>query len=222
MQLYDHLLRFPLFQGMSRDNLAQVVGHTRFGFHKYEPMRWIAKEGDKCSQLSFLLAGTIQSTTFSDDHVYSVVEQVEAPFILQPEALFGYYQTYTHAFRALTDCSFVTIEKSEVLRLCEEFLIFRLNLLNFYTTLGQKQLRRYWRNSPTPLTQRISRFLVERCMTPTGQKSFHILMTRLADEVGDSRLDVSRALNQMQYDGLVVLHRGRIEVPQIELLAKNV
>ena len=146
----------------------------------------------------------------------------EAPFILQPEALFGYYQTYTHAFRALTDCSFVTIEKSEVLRLCEEFLIFRLNLLNFYTTLGQKQLRRYWRNSPTPLTQRISRFLVERCMTPTGQKSFHILMTRLADEVGDSRLDVSRALNQMQYDGLVVLHRGRIEVPQIELLAKNV
>jgi hypothetical protein len=59
-------------------------------------------------------------------------------------------------------------------------------------------------------------------MTPTGQKSFHILMTRLADEVGDSRLDVSRALNQMQYDGLVVLHRGRIEVPQIELLAKNV
>ena len=83
MQLYDHLLRFPLFQGMSRDNLAQVVGHTRFGFHKYEPMRWIAKEGDKCSQLSFLLAGTIQSTTFSDDHVYSVVEQVEAPFILR-------------------------------------------------------------------------------------------------------------------------------------------
>ena len=76
MQLYDHLLRIPLFQGMSRDNLAQVVGHTRFGFHKYEPMRWIAKEGDKCSQLSFLLAGTIQSTTFSDDHVYSVVEQV--------------------------------------------------------------------------------------------------------------------------------------------------
>ena len=43
-------------------------------------------------------------------------------------------------------------------------------------------------------------------------------MTQLAAEVGDSRLDVSRALNRLQRDGLLTLHRGRIEIPQMERL----
>jgi DNA-binding GntR family transcriptional regulator len=43
-------------------------------------------------------------------------------------------------------------------------------------------------------------------------------MTQLAAEVGDSRLDVSRALNSLQDDGLLRLHRGIIEVPQLEHL----
>ena len=43
-------------------------------------------------------------------------------------------------------------------------------------------------------------------------------MTRLAEEVNDSRLNVSRVLNQMQKDGLLILSRGRIEVPQLERL----
>ena len=43
-------------------------------------------------------------------------------------------------------------------------------------------------------------------------------MTQLAVEVGDSRLDVSRALNHMQSQGLMALYRGRIEIPQMERL----
>ena len=35
LQLYDQLLQFPLFQGMSRDDLARVAGHTKFGFLKF-------------------------------------------------------------------------------------------------------------------------------------------------------------------------------------------
>jgi len=38
--------------------------------------------------------------------------------------------------------------------------------------------------------------------------------------VGDSRLDVSRVLNRLQDEGLVELHRGRIEIPQMELLTQ--
>ncbi|MBP3835385.1 MAG: winged helix-turn-helix domain-containing protein, partial [Prevotella sp.] len=37
-------------------------------------------------------------------------------------------------------------------------------------------------------------------------------------QLGCSRLDVSRALNAMQREGLLQLHRGRIEVPSLERL----
>jgi DNA-binding GntR family transcriptional regulator len=43
-------------------------------------------------------------------------------------------------------------------------------------------------------------------------------MQQLADLLNDSRLDISLALNQMQEDGLLTLHRGRIEIPMIERL----
>jgi Mn-dependent DtxR family transcriptional regulator len=43
-------------------------------------------------------------------------------------------------------------------------------------------------------------------------------MERLAEELNDSRLNVSKALNQMQRDGLIELHRGRVVIHQLERL----
>lgn len=218
MQLYDHLLQFPLFQGMSRDNLAQVAGHTKFGFMKCAIGQTIVREDDACTQLYFLLSGKLRFETRSDDRSYRVIEQLEAPYMFQAEAVFGYNQRFTHTVTAIMESSFITIDKDELLRLSEDFLVFRLNLLNLYATQAQKLLRQPWRRRPESLSDRIVRFLVHHCVYPAGPKTIHILMTQLAAEVGDSRLDVSRVLNQLQRDGLLHLHRGRIEVPQMERL----
>lgn len=218
MQLYDHLLQFPLFQGMSRDNLAQVAGHTKFGFMKCAIGQTIVREDDACTQLYFLLSGKLRFETRSDDRSYRVIEQLEAPYMFQAEAIFGYNQRFTHTVTAIMESSFITIDKDELLRLSEDFLVFRLNLLNLYATQAQKLLRQPWRHRPESLSDRIVRFLVHHCVYPAGPKTIHILMTQLAAEVGDSRLDVSRVLNQLQRDGLLHLHRGRIEVPQMERL----
>lgn len=218
MQLYDHLLQFPLFQGMSRDNLAQVAGHTKFGFMKCAIGQTIVREDDACTQLYFLLSGKLRFETRSDDRSYRVIEQLEAPYMFQAEAVFGYNQRFTHTVTAIMESSFITIDKDELLRLSEDFLVFRLNLLNLYATQAQKLLRQPWRHRPESLSDRIVRFLVHHCVYPAGPKTIHILMTQLAAEVGDSRLDVSRVLNQLQRDGLLHLHRGRIEVPQMERL----
>ena len=46
IQLYDKLLEFPLFQGMSQNELMQVVAHTKFNFLKIETGKKIVKDGD--------------------------------------------------------------------------------------------------------------------------------------------------------------------------------
>ena len=50
------------------------------------------------------------------------------------------------------------------------------------------------------------------------KKSLKIKMERLAHELNDSRLDVSKALNKMESENLVILHRGLVEIPAFELL----
>ena len=218
LQIYDRLLQFPLFQGMSRDDLEIVAGHTRFGFLKVTAGRQIIQVGDPCTHLYFLINGTLKIETFSDDRRYSVTEQMSSPYILQQESIFGYYQRYTHNFYALTDANFLTLDKEEVVRLSEDFLVFRLNLMNHLATQTQKLIQSQWRRNPLSLRERIVRFLFQHTLYPAGPKTFHILMERLAEEVSDSRLNVSRTLNRMQAAGIIELHRGRIEIPQLERL----
>ena len=218
LQIYDRLLQFPLFQGMSRDDLEIVAGHTRFGFMKVAAGRQVISAGDPCTHLYFLINGTLKIETFSDDSRYSVVEQMSSPYILQQESIFGYYQRYTHNFYALTDANFLTLDKEEVVRLSEDFLVFRLNLMNHLATQTQKLIQAQWRRNPLSLRERIVRFLFQHTLYPAGPKTFHILMERLAEEVSDSRLNVSRTLNRMQAAGIIELHRGRIEIPQLERL----
>ena len=207
LKIYDQLLQFPLFQGMSHDDLEIVAGHIRFGFMKVSAGKRIV-----------MIGGMVKVEHFADDGRFSVLEHMSAPYVIQQEAIFGYYQRYTRNVSAQTDVSLLTIDKEEVLRLLEDFLVFRLNLVNHYATQTQKLTQQLWRGAPQTLRERVIRFLIAHCSYPAGSKTFFILMERLAQELNDSRLNVSRVLNQLQHDGLIELHRGRIIIPQLERL----
>lgn len=219
LQLYDHLLRFQLFQGLSRNELLQMAGSTKFGFRKEETGVTVVREGDACRHLLFLVSGTMQFTMRSDDGSWRMTEHLAAPWLLQPEVLFGAVPRYTGTSVTLEPCHFITLSKDEVQRLTDDFLIIRLNLMNMLATMAQKRARQPWRRVPSSLRERFIRFAMDHSAYPAGPKTLHILMTRLADDFNDSRLDVSRMLNELQREGLVELHRGRIVIPSLEKLA---
>lgn len=218
MEIYDRLLQFTLFQGMSHADLMQVAGHTKFNFSKLAAGKKLVKEGDDCHHLVFVTNGTLRAETVSDDHSCRVTESISAPYILQPERLFGITQRYSSSFTAETPCSLISIDKQEVLLLLETQLVFRLNLLNLLAAESQRLRHHAWRTAPRTLPERITRFFFSRCLYPAGPKTFHILMQQMAKELNDSRLNVSVALNKMQAEGLLTLHRGRIEIPMLERL----
>lgn len=218
MEIYDCLLQFTLFQGMSHADLMQVAGHTKFNFSKLAAGKKLVKEGDDCHHLVFVTNGTLRAETVSDDHSCRVTESISAPYILQPERLFGITQRYSSSFTAETPCSLISIDKQEVLLLLETQLVFRLNMLNLLAAESQRLRHHAWRTAPRTLPERITRFFFSRCLYPAGPKTFHILMQQMAKELNDSRLDISVALNKMQAEGLLTLHRGRIEIPMLERL----
>lgn len=218
LQFYDQLMKFRLFQGLSRSELLQLAGQTKFGFMKLAADKPVVHEGEPCSQLWLLVSGQVQLTTESDDHGYAFIEEVNAPWLLQPEALFGASTRYDCSVQTLTDCHFITLTKDEVTRLISDFLIFRLNYMNLLATQAQRRERRAWRRAPRSLRERIIGFLLDHSTYPAGHKTVRILMTRLAQEVNESRLNVSRELNQMHSEQLLVLRRGQIEVPSLEHL----
>lgn len=217
-QLTEKLLSTPLFQGLSKSDLHTIVGHTRFDFGKHHPGKIIVKDGDPCTSMIFLLDGAIKAMTQAIDNRYSVTEFINAPMQLQPERLFGMHQRYTTTFSAETVCNTLSLMKSEVVNLCNNYDIFRINLINLLAAGVQKAEDRNWLSGHISLRMRIARFFSMHCLRPAGEKIIRIKMKDLAEEINDSRLNVSFELNKLQDEGLVMLSREKIHIPAIEHL----
>lgn len=213
-------MQFPLFQGMSQDDLTKIVGYVKFDFIKVERGKAVMHENDICDHLYFMLNGILEVRTPACDHGYTFVEHIHAPYTIQPERIFGLIQHYSHDFIAEETCGFVRIDKEEILKLSDNYFIFKLNLLNLLSREVQVCAREPWKSVPKNLEERIVRFIGQRCIRPAGRKEIFIKMTRLAEELNDSRLDVSIALNHLQDKGLIQLSRGKITVPAMEDLLK--
>ena len=215
LNLYEKLQASPLFNGLTSDNLTQIIGQTRFSFNKYEPQQSIKME------LTLLINGEAIRKTAADDRSYSVEETVEAPYVMQPERFFGLTQRYSSDFTAMTVCDTLSISKDDVMRLSDEFIIFRLNLVGIVSTVAQKAQRNAWRTFKDDTHGRIIGFLRSHVMKPSGPKTVRIKMTRLASETGESRLKISEELNRLQDKGLISFSRGIITIPSFEKLMIN-
>ncbi len=217
-QLAEKLLNTPLFQGISKSDLHSIVGQTKFDFGKYRPQEVIVKANTPCTSMIFLLDGTLVATSKATDNSYTIKESISAPMQIQPERLFGMHQTYTSSFNARTTCNTLSLTKSEVNILCDKYDVFRINLINLLAAGIQKAEDRNWLSGHIPLRMRIIRFFTLHCLRPAGEKSIKIRMTDLAEEVNDSRLNISVELNKLQNENLIFLTRGMIHIPALERL----
>lgn len=175
-KLYDTLLNLPLFLGMSRADLLQIAGHTKFDFQKIEGGETLTEIGEPYHRLLFLLSGEVAVETMADDRGYRIVETIKAPEVFMIERLFGYDQHSPHRYVARNDCSLMSISKKEVLRLANQYEIFHINLLNLISTQAQRSNRRLFRVPPKTLSDSIIRFFENHCIRPAGEKNFHIKM----------------------------------------------
>ena len=82
LKIYDHLLRFPLFQGLSRAELLQLAGNTKFGFVKEKEGRIVTQEETPCQQLMLLVKGKLLLRQRSDDGGYTILEQIASSWVV--------------------------------------------------------------------------------------------------------------------------------------------
>lgn len=212
------LSRTALFTGMGLDELQRIVGKTKIDFLKFAKGDEIARQGEKCGKLMVLLTGNVECTGTTDNGAYSVTETIPAPATLQIDSIFGLFQMFTHTYTAATDVSLISIGKGELMKLASSSVVFRLNLVNNLSTSLQKMRYDVWRTGQGSIRERIVSFFRHHCIVPSGQKTFRIKMVTFAQELNCRRQQVSRALHDMQGNGLLTLHRGRIEIPALQKL----
>ena len=119
----------------------------------------------------------------------------------------------------MTDVNIVSIEKKFILSELNKYDIFRLNYLNIISNRSQILQDRLLNNKTNSIEEKVINFFLYHAEKSTGKKLLKIKMEDFATLLNDTRLSVSKVLNELQEMGLLVLRRKEIEIPEISLLA---
>lgn len=219
--MYDTLLQLPLFQGLCKNDFTNIIGKVKLHFRKYDADDIIVEQGEPCDQLIFLLNGEIISQATDEQHSYSLFETFGSPFVIEPYSLFGMQTRYTATYKVRIETNIVTIEKSFVLAELNNYEIFRLNYLNILSNRAQVAYEKLWNSYAGSIQDKIVDFILLRSMRPDGEKVLKIKMEDLANLIDETRINVSKVLNDLQEKKLIQLTRKEIYIPALEKLVQD-
>lgn len=219
--MYKKLLQLPLFQGLAEKDLTQILEKVRLRFEKYEAGSVIVRQGETCNKLIFILNGNIFSKAENEEHSYVFEEVFESPSVIEPYSLFGMRTEFTATYVAETEVDALIVDKSYILTYLATYEIFQLNYLNILSNRAQTVYKRLWRTHSTNTKQKIINFLHLRSSHKNGRKVLYIKMEVLAGLIDDTRINVSKALNELDEQQLVQLSRKTIVIPDINKLIED-
>ena len=164
--MYDTLLQLPLFQGLAHEDFTNILGKVKLHFTKHKAGETLVKKGTTCGQLIFILNGEIASSTSSTDNSYTFTEYFQAPYLIEPQSLFGMNTSYVSTHIARTEVNTVTISKAFVMNDLFRYEIFRLNYMNIVSNRAQNLYSRLWDEPTLDLKSKIIRFFLSHCEKP--------------------------------------------------------
>ena len=218
LPMYDTLLSLPLFQGMSQADFNSLLQKIRLDFVRYEEGGTIISAGERCKSFAFLINGTVESSRTGMDGNLTYMEQIEAPCLIEPYSMFGRVGCYQRSYTAVSQCSFLMVDKQYIYTELGKYNICRMNLLNILSGRVQQLDSHVWTLEGSDLRGRIIRFIRSLSDIQTGSKKLCIKMNDLAALMDATRLNVSRELNSLEAQGLISLRRKEILIPALENL----
>ena len=220
--MYENLLRLPYFQGMSKDDITAILDKVTFEFSSCPAGKEICRPGDICNRFIIVMQGDVLSCATAPDGTYSLTEEINAPLAIEPYSMFGKETTFKRDYIAKGECSILSIDKQYLFSELAKYQIFTINFLNLISYRAQAQNNAVWQYTPTSIKGRIAKFIGMRCNTLDGTKRMQIKMERLATLLCETRLNVSKALNELKNEGYIELQRKEIIVPSLKRLIKEI
>ena len=216
--MFNTLLKLPLFQGLSQEDFTNILGRVKLHFIKYKAGETIAESNTPCTDLVFLLSGEVDAQTTPESQLFTYIETIKTPYLIEPEALFGMNPHFKATYVAKTAVSIMTVSKMLVLKELLKYDVFRLNYVNSVSNRAQSMYSRLWKTTASGTTRKVIHFFLIYAEKLEGEKTIIIKMEDLAEILDDTRLNVSRVLNDLQSQGLLELRRKMIYIPELEKL----
>lgn len=216
LTMFEKILQLPLFQGLTTNEISEVLSHIRLDFVNYQAGDEFVIQGDACKGLIYIIHGEIASEYRDSQGRFTFSEKLPQTGVIEPYNMFGMFQKYSRSYIFTTDGCTLTIEKPMVLKYLMSNNIIKINLLNIVCNRYQQTQRLLCDYPEDTVKNKIVKFLLSYSSIPKGGKEVHIKMTDMAKIIHETRLNVSKALNIMQKEGLIILQRNMLTIKNIK------
>ena len=210
--MFELLMNLPLFRGVSRSRIAEVVGSAKFHFLKYPKGETVVRAGEACTHLAFVISGSVRSEISNSSKRFSVSQTLKAPSAIAPDFLFGRTTRYPGTVVALTDCSILKISKVDYIRILNADQVFMFNFLNTLSVNAQKALDGILALTSGGLDERIAFWII--ALTQPGSEDIELTCkTRdLCNLFSVQRNVFDAACHEMEQRNLIRYSPRKIEI----------
>lgn len=210
--MYEILLGLPLFKGVRRERISEIVGMAKFHFLKYLPGETLVSAGEPCSHIKFIISGQARFSVANNDGRVKVTQTLDAPDVIAPEFLFGSATTYPCSGTAITPTGILQISKADYLKILNIDQIFLFNYLNTLSMNAQKATQGILAVTTGNLEERIAFWIVAL----TQRRGHDITLTcrqrDLYSLFGVQRTSFLATLNSMRERGIITYDQNEIRI----------
>ena len=195
--MYEKLMELPLFQGVSRDKLSELIEKTPFHFVKYTEGQHIVTANEPCTHIRFIISGDVRIDISSYNRRVMVSETLSGPNVIGPDYLFGRTTFYPFNATALEDCGVLQIVKADFINILMSDKVFLFNILNMLSRNSQKATFGIMALSSGSIAERLA-FIITS-LTQRGSKDIKMTYKQkdLCSILGVQRSSLINALDKL-------------------------
>lgn len=210
--MYEILMGLPLFKGVSRDRISEIVGMAKFHFLKYLPGETLVTAGDKCTHIKFLISGKARLSVANTDKRFIVSQTLEAPDVIAPDFLFGMAPYYPCDGVAVDTTGILQISKADYMKILGTDQIFLFNFLNTLSMNAQKGTEGILAIATGTLEDRIAFWIIS--LTQRGGTDIALTCRQrdLYSLFGVQRTSFIATLESMKQRGIIDYDQNEIRI----------
>jgi len=199
----------------------EVVLHTiNCKVKKYDADSLIAITGEEVTSLQIVISGLVKGEMIDYTGRTLKIEDIGAPRALAPAFLFGSGNRFPVNVTAVTDAELLIIEKRDFVKILGENTILLTNYLSTISNRSQFLSEKIKFFTFKTIKGKLAHYILEKAGSRLAKLRFGKTQQELADFFGVARPSISRAIREMEAEGLIIAEGKDITILNKEGLAE--
>ena len=220
--MYEKMQLLPLFQGLNLNDFSDILSTLKLDFEQYSEGDAIICQGDAMQRLTYIIDGDFE-IEYRCLHPNMILTEIcsNTPYIIEPYNLFSVKRTSERTYTFRSKGATFSIDRRVFTNKILKHPLVKSNMINYTCNMLRKICDE--RNEMVSLTidQKILHLVTQMCKIPNGRKRIKIKMEELADCIQETRLNVSKTLNQWNDTGFISLGRSGWEIIDLNKTTKT-